>query len=53
MYAYIGLAYYEKDLDDEYKERMEADDERTGNPIVGRIDDVVLRNAGNTRQQTA
>lgn len=25
MYAYIGLAYYEQDLDDEYKERTGYD----------------------------
>lgn len=53
MCGYDPFYWYEKDLDDEYKERMEADDERTGNPIVGRIDDIVLRNTGNTRQQTA
>lgn len=52
MYAYIGLAYYEQDLDNEYKERMEAEDERIGTNDVGRIDDSILRNARNTRQQT-
>lgn len=53
MCGYDPFYWYEYDLDNEYKERMELDDERIGTNDVGRTDDVVLRNTGNSRFKTA
>lgn len=53
MYAYIGLAYYEQDLDNEYKERMELEDESTGRNDVGRTEPAQIRSNREPRQKIA
>ena len=42
MYAYIGLAYYEQDLDNEYKERTVGNmtDEELNNPYGYSLDEL-------------
>lgn len=42
MCGYDPFYWYEKNLDDEYKERMEIDDERTGINDVGRTESTQL-----------